>query len=146
MKKKMTNGLLAQFLLGLLLLTGCSTTLVAPYDPMLRAQLVRTSVEISSFWLRLQSTDATERQFNRYNTRYDEIEMDLLVLLKLNQMRPNNLESATQSQNLLTLWQQDITNHRQKDSFKDFLLKRRIKEYHRMFTAMLAAEDAKDMK
>jgi hypothetical protein len=59
-------------------------------------------------------------------------------------MRPNNQQSTTQAENLLTLWQQDIDSHQQKDGFKNFLLKRQLKEYQRVFSAMLIAEDAKD--
>lgn len=130
----------------LLCLGGCQFTPVAEYDPQLRNLLVRTSVEVEDFWQQMQAQPADQRQFNHYSQRYHKTKLDFQVMLKLNQMRPNNEESIQQTQNLLTLWQQDIDSHQKKDAFKDFLLKRRIKEYQRVFTAMLAAEDAKDMK
>lgn len=129
----------------MVLLSGCSTTLVAPYDPQIRMMLVRSSVEIEDFWQQMQQTPVAERQYSHFSERYQKINIDLKVLLKLSQMRANNEDSATQVENLLTLWQQDIDKHKQKDSFKDFLLKRRVKEYQRMFSAMLVAEDAKKM-
>lgn len=134
------------WLMGLLMvLNGCSTTLVAPYDPQIRMLLVRSSVEIEEFWLQMQQTPVAERQFSHFSQYYQKIDIDLKVLLKLNQMRANNEDSTKQVENLLALWQQDIDKHKQKDSFKDFLLKRRVKEYQRMFSAMLVAENAKKM-
>lgn len=124
-------------------LSGCMITLVAPYDPQVRSMLVRYSVEVDSFWLQMQSTPKEQRQFVNYKEDYQEIEVNLQVLLKLNKMRPKNEESTKQTENLLTLWQQDKANHEKKDGFSDFIVKRRIDEYQRMFHAMLVAEDAK---
>lgn len=128
-----------------LLLSACSTTLVAQYDPQIRANLVRTSIEIDSFWTQLQATPQDQRQYAKSADFYQAQLINIKVLLKLNQMRPNNDESSKQTENLLTLWQQDMQKHKEKDGFKNFLLKRRVVEYQRIFTAMLAAEDAKDL-
>ncbi|NQZ11231.1 MAG: hypothetical protein HRT35_29110 [Algicola sp.] len=134
------------FLLALLLgLGGCQLTLVAPFDPETRSMLVRYSVEVDVFWVKMQQHSTAQRQYVNYQQRYEDIELNMLVLLKLNQMRNSNTESIKQLQNLLTLWQQDKANHRQKNGFKDFILKRRLNQYQRMFNAMLAAEDAKNI-
>ena len=134
-----------QFVLVWLLfaLSGCMVTLVAPYDPEVRSMLVRYSVEIDSFWKQMQAVPKDNRQFIDYKKDYQAIEVNLQVLLKLNKMRPNNDESTKQSENLLTLWQQDIAAHEKKNSFSDFIVKRRVEQYQRMFHAMLVAEDAK---
>ena len=126
-------------------LSGCETTLVSPYDPQVRSMLVRYSVEVDSFWQQMQQTPKALRQYQHYADRYDDIELNLQVLLKLNQLRTKNEESTKQTENLLKLWIQDKSNHQQKDGFKDFLLKSRLKQYQRMFEAMLVAEDAKNI-
>lgn len=124
-------------------LSGCMVTLVAPFDPEVRSMLVRYSVEIDSFWQQMQTVPKDQRQFLYYKDDYQQIEVNLQVLLKHNKMRPKNDESTKQTENLLTLWQQDKANHEKKNGFSDFILKRRVEEYQRMFNAMLVAEDAK---
>lgn len=135
-------------LLGLLVaawfgLGGCQLSLIAPHDPETRSMLVRYSVEVDSFWLKMQHQPSDQRQYSDYEPGYEAIELNIKVLLKLNQMRVDNQESIKQMQNLLILWQQDKTNHRKKNGFKDGMLKRRISQYQRMFDAMLAAENSK---
>lgn len=133
------------FIYLITLLSACQSVTVAPYDAQVRNLLVRSWVKVEMFWQTMQAQDAAQRQFAQYSRDYRDIEVDLHVLLKLNQMRPDNDESIKQSENLLKLWQDDAAKHREKDGFKDFLLKRRIPQYQRVFDAMLKAEDAKDM-
>lgn len=127
-----------------LLLSACQTTIIAPYNADVRNLLVRSWVKVDMFWQTMSEQPQDERRYANYATQYRDIEIDLKVLLKLNQMREQNSESIKQSENLLSLWQDDIAKHQQKDSFKDFLLKRRLDQYQRVFDAMLSAEDAKD--
>lgn len=142
MRNLKTRFILLWLLFGL---SACSTTFVAPFNPEVRSMLVRYSVEVDSFWQQLKEDPVEQRQFIHYEKDYNDIEKNLKILLKLNQMRAQNEESSQQTENLLKLWQQDKTSHKEKDSFKDFLLKRRVKEYQRIFSAMLIAEDAKNI-
>lgn len=129
----------------LVLVSACQTTLIAPYDADVRNLLVRSSVKVEMFWQDMQQTPADQRQYQKYHDDYKDISVDLKVLLKLNQMRPNNEDSVKQTEILIQLWQDDMTKHQQKDTFKDFLLKRRLDQYQREFDAMLATEDVKDI-
>lgn len=124
-------------------LSGCMITLVAPYDPEVRSMLVRYSVEVDSFWQQMQAAPKEQRQFANYKDDYQEIEVNLQILLKLNKMRPKNDESSKQTENLLTLWQEDKANHEKNNNISNFIVRRRVEQYQRMFHAMLVAEDAK---
>ena len=78
-----------------LLISACQTTIIAPYDADVRNQLVRSWVKVDLFWQNMSEQPANERTYAQYQQQYRDITIDLKVLLKLNQMRPQNDESIT---------------------------------------------------
>ena len=134
------------FIYILISLSACQWNRIADHDPQIDLLLVQSKVKIDTFWQDMALQPAAKRQFNRYESAYQDIHFDLKVLLELNQRRIDNQESITQTNNLLTLWRQDISRHKQQNSFKNFFLKRRHSEYQRMLISMLKAEQVKPLK
>ena len=127
----------------LISLNTCQWARIANYDPQINLLLVQSKVKIDNFWQQLLSQPIEKRQFSRFESDYQAIYFDLKVLLELNQRRVANQESIKQTNNLLTLWQQDMEKHQQQNNFKTFLLKRRRDPYQRLINAMLSAEKIK---
>ena len=73
--------------------SGCSTNLVAPYDPQIRMMLVRSSVEIEDFWQQMQQTPVAERQYSHFSERYQKINLDLKTTWKISRNETDQKEN-----------------------------------------------------
>ncbi|AOT08306.1 hypothetical protein [Pseudoalteromonas luteoviolacea] len=129
--------------LACFMLSACQWAKIAHHDPQVKLLLVQTKVRIDMHWHRMLLTEKQSRDFLNYKQNYHAIEVDIQVLKALNEHRAYNSESVTQSENLLKLWRQDISNHQQHNTLGDTLIKRRSKQYNRVLKAMLVAENAK---
>ncbi|KZN61973.1 hypothetical protein N473_20740 [Pseudoalteromonas luteoviolacea CPMOR-1] len=124
-------------------LSACQWAKIAHHDPQVELLLVQAKVKIEMHWQRMLLAEKQSRDFINYKQNYHDIEIDIQVLKALNEHRVYNSESVIQSEHLLELWRQDISVHQQQNTMSDFVIKRRVKQYNRVLTAMLVAENVK---
>lgn len=123
--------------------SGCSTQIIATYDPQIYDEIVNIAYKVDLFLATIQITPKNERQFKKFEKQYIEIEADLNRLLFRNSIRPLNELSTKQTENAIALWKKEIEGHRKKDKVSNLILKRHRKQYQRVFVAMAKGEELK---
>ncbi len=126
-------------------LTGCATQLVAPYDQASLKQMEQISTQINRFYLTQSYLDKPQRSFVAAQQHYLDIEVSLHTLKTRQSIRPVNSETLKQSELALTWWQEDRMKHQKKNSLSDFMIKRRMEQYQKLFISMIRGEAAKNM-
>ncbi|GFR71010.1 hypothetical protein ElyMa_003801700 [Elysia marginata] len=139
----MKKQYLGCFVASLILLSGCSLNLVAPYDPQTIQQLKSIDRQIELFYRSMQAMEESERQYQWYTEQYFEIDINIRALERRQARRENNQETLEQTQILAQLWQQDMKAHQRKDVLSDFLIKRRQEQYRQLIDTILRGEFAK---
>ncbi len=127
----------------LLFLTGCSLQMVAPYDLQTVSQIAEVEKKIDYLYRSAELLPESDRQYEQFAQQYTEIDVDIRALLRRQQRRDKNTETIKQVDILLDLWTQDRNTHQEKDSLSTFIIKRRLDQYQRMFTALIKGENAK---
>ena len=132
-----------KLLICLLLLSGCSLSLIADYDEQTLERLERIERDIEHLYLSMQTLKAHQRQYNRFSGQYLELEINIRSMKRRQARRKNNSETLQQANILVQLWQQDMLNHQKNKTLSDFLVKRRMNQYQRLMNALITGELAK---
>ncbi|MCG9677788.1 hypothetical protein [Vibrio sp. Isolate24] len=127
----------------LLLLTGCTLRLVAPYDLQTVQQAQSIERDIEFLYLSLQALPENERLYSRFADQYLKIDVNIRGLERRQARREQNQETLKQAQTLVQFWQQDMKTHQQKHTLSNFLIKRRLDQYQRLIDALIRGELAK---
>ncbi|MBN3492613.1 hypothetical protein [Vibrio neptunius] len=127
----------------LMLLSGCTLRLVAPYDPQTVQQAQSIERDIDYLYLSLQALPESERRYREFSEQYLNIDVNVRGLERRQQRREQNQETIKQAQTLVQFWQQDMRAHKKKQTLSDFLIKRRIDQYERLIDALIRGELAK---
>lgn len=147
MKTKMNNvrqlyvGLFA--FIGMSLLSACSLQLVAEFDPRTVVALESIDKKIDRLYLTMKMLPKEQRSYSKFAATYLDIDVDIRALQRRQQVRSLNEESMKQVDILAEFWQQDIKAHKQKDGLSDFLINRRVDQYQRLISTIIAGEMAK---
>ena len=143
----MTTSALTAWLLAMVmaLAGGCTVQYVAEYDASIKEEIVEVAKKVDLFWGELLDVDESQRTYDRFKMKYNEIETDIRALVMKNEIRPLNSESTKQAQLALELWAEDRANHKEKDTISDFIAKRHRRQYTQVFTAMAKGEEAKNI-
>ncbi|USD34650.1 MULTISPECIES: hypothetical protein [Vibrio] len=139
----MKNHYLGWLAACLLLLTGCTLRLVAPYDLQTVQQAQSIERDIEFLYLSLQALPENERLYSRFADQYLKIDVNIRGLERRQARREQNQETLKQAQTLVQFWQQDMKTHQQKHTLSDFLIKRRLDQYQRLIDALIRGELAK---
>ena len=139
----MKNYYLGWLAACLLLLTGCTLRLVAPYDLQTVQQAQSIERDIEFLYLSLQAVPENERLYSRFADQYLKIDVNIRGLERRQARREQNQETLKQAQTLVQFWQQDMKTHQQKHTLSDFLIKRRLDQYQRLIDALIRGELAK---
>jgi hypothetical protein len=132
------------FTLVLMTSTGCTLRYVAQYDPEVEEEIYVISKKVDIFFGKLLETSKDERTYQPFKNEYIEIEADLRLLLRRNEIRALNDETVAQIKTTLELWLDDKAKHAQKETVSDFIAKKHWEQYSRLFIAMIRGETAKD--
>ncbi|MCC2521576.1 hypothetical protein [Vibrio coralliilyticus] len=127
----------------LILLSGCTLRLVAPYDPQTVQQAQSIERDIEYLYLSMQALPESERLYARFTEQYLKIDVSVRGLERRQARREQNQETLAQAQTLAKFWQQDMKTHQQKQTLSDFLIKRRLDQYKRLIDALIRGELAK---
>ncbi|MCG9681561.1 hypothetical protein L1D31_03180 [Vibrio sp. Isolate23] len=139
----MKNHYLGWLAACLLLLTGCTLRLVAPYDLQTVQQAQSIERDIEFLYLSLQALPENERLYSRFVDQYLKIDVNIRGLERRQARREQNQETLKQAQTLVQFWQQDMKTHQQKHTLSNFLIKRRLDQYQRLIDALIRGELAK---
>ncbi|MCG9595184.1 hypothetical protein L1D15_00465 [Vibrio sp. Isolate25] len=139
----MKNHYLGWLAACLLLLTGCTLRLVAPYDLQTVQQAQSIERDIEFLYLSLQALPENERLYSRFADQYLKIDVNIRGLERRQARREQNQETLKQAQTLVQFWQQDMKTHQQKHTLSNFLIKRRLDQYQRLIDALIRGELAK---
>lgn len=123
---------------------ACSVKLVAQYDPASMAQIEQIDSQIERFYLVMQAEPKPKRQYALYAKQYLDIELLISAFKRRQGWRDLNQETLKQAQILAQFWQQDKTAHQAKNTLSNFLIKRRLDQYHRLIDAIARGELAKN--
>lgn len=140
------NSKIAFLALALMLMAGCSWMKVAEYDQQVNDQILETAEKVDRFWNYMAALPDSSRTYAEFKTEYAGVESEIKLLLLRQHLRQFNELSINQTQKLLELWQDDIKQHKEKDGFSDFIIKRRQKQYFEVFVAIARGEQAKNSK
>lgn len=124
---------------------GCATRYVADYDAQVVEDVNQISRKIDIFFGKLMETPAEERGYRHFKDAYIEVEADLRLLLRRNEIRPLNDETTRQIHTTLKLWQDDKAKHEKKNTVSNFIAKKHREQFCRLFVAMAKGEMAKKM-
>ncbi|WCN13917.1 hypothetical protein GV054_13375 [Marinomonas mediterranea] len=124
-------------------LYGCSLQLVSPFDPTTESEIQQIEKDIDYFYLTMRSIPTDERLFAAYSNQYIKIDVQIRSLARRQLLREKNQETIKQTQILEAFWQQDMKDHKSKSVLSDFIIKRRLDQYHRLLNALLRGELAK---
>ena len=138
------NYIALGFTLVLMIITGCTIRYVAQYDPDVEEEIYVISKKVDVFFGKLIETSKDERTYQKFKNEYIEIEAELRLLLRRNQIRALNDETVAQINTTLELWLDDKAKHAQNDTVSDFIAKKHREQYSRLFIAMIKGETAKD--
>lgn len=138
---------LAVFII-LAVLSGCSVSLIPPYDEQLAEQIESAAKEVDLFYLTIQETtnnDNGERAYAKFAEQYAGIEAELNSLLYKNMIRPLNNNSTRICEITLDLWKKYKNEHKQDNKLSDGIIELNRKTFNDLFYAMQVAEKAKDI-
>ncbi|NLS11957.1 hypothetical protein HGP28_03510 [Vibrio sp. SM6] len=116
---------------------------VASYDARSVDHMYKLETKIDRFYQTLKYTPVARRGYADFRDRYFDIDVEIRALLRQQQRRANNQETVQQVTILAQLWAQDKQQHQQQNRLSDFVVERRIKQYQRLFDALIAGENAK---
>lgn len=125
--------------------SGCTYHYVADYDAQVVEDINLISKKIDIFFGKLMETPAQERTYQQFKDAYIEVEADLRLLLRCNEIRPLNQETTKQINITLKLWLDDKAKHEQKNTVSNFIAKKHREQFCRLFVAMAKGELAKEM-
>lgn len=123
---------------------GCAYRYMAEYDPGVEEEIYAISRKVDIFFGRLLETPKEERKYQYFKNDYVEVEADLQLLLRRNEIRSLNGETVQQINIALELWLDDKAKHAGKDTVSDFIAKKHQEQYGRLFIAMVKGESAKN--
>ena len=124
---------------------GCTYQYVADYDASVVEDVNLISKKIDIFFGKLLETPVDERGYQRFKDTYIEVEADLRLLLRRNEIRPLNDETTKQINITLNLWLDDKAKHAKDNTVSNFIAKRHREQFCRLFVAMAKGEMAKEM-
>ena len=116
---------------------------MAEYNSVIKEETVQTAKKVDLFWGKLIDTPISERKYDTFKDKYNEIESDIRGLLIRNKIQELNKSSTTQVETLLDLWVEDKRIHKDGDTFSDFEANRHRKQFVRVFIAIAKGEEAK---
>lgn len=125
---------------------GCATRYVADYDAQVVEDVNQISRKVDLFFGRLLETPENEREYQSFKDAYIEVEADLRLLLRRNEIRSLNQETTEQIQTTMNLWLDDKAKHEKKDTVSNFIAKKHREQFCRLFVAMAKGEMAKEME
>lgn len=127
------------------MLQGCAFKWVAEYDAALVAETLIIAKQVDRFYGHLIESSQPNRPYEKYKTQYIDIEVSLRSLMLQHKTRPLNNESIAIAQTTLDKWLKYKQAHQEKDNYKIVLAKNHRARMTRLFTAMVVAEEAKNM-
>ena len=133
-------------LIFVLLTNGCAVKYVADYDASIKEEIVQVAKKVDLFWGELIDTDVSERTYDKFKAKYNDIEVDIRALVMKNEIRALNKLSTEQANIALDLWIEDKELHKKNNGFSNFEAKRHRKQFLRVFTAMAKGEEVKNTK
>ena len=126
-----------------LLIVSCSYNNMADYDQRIAGKIIEVSRMINLFYLNMADYGTSERQYSKFSEDYKNIEIELQTLVLMNEIRPLNDESNLQAQTILDFWIKYKNAHKEKDTYKDVLIKLHRDRFNRNFAAMAMGEQLK---
>lgn len=121
----------------------CTLQLVADYDQSTLQQLELVAKKVDRLYVELSYTPEQQRTYQKVTSQYLDIEVSLEALKTRQQLRALNELTLKQVDITISLFRQDRELHKQRNTVSDFLLKRRRKQYNRLFISMIKGEEAK---
>lgn len=140
------KGVALGIVIMLMAATGCTQQYVADYDERVVEDVHVISKKIDVFFGTLIETPQDHRGYQACKDTYIDIEADLRLLLRRNEIRPLNDETIKQINIALRLWLDDKAKHEEKNTVSNFIAKKHREQFGRLFIAIAKGEMAKDMQ
>lgn len=109
---------ITSLLLAILLMTSCAVKYVADYDQNIVDSILNTSKMIDQFYMKLYRTNDNERTFGNFQKDYQDIEVEINLLIHLNNMQENNELSIKNAENISKNWQEIKIYHQSMNNYK----------------------------
>jgi len=104
-------------LLVAMIMTSCAVNNVADYDQSILDSILHTSKMIDQFYMKLYRTNDNERTFGNFQKDYQDIEIEINLLIRLNKMHENNELSIKNVENISKNWQEIKSNHKSMNQY-----------------------------
>ena len=124
-------------------LCACSALQVSPYDAKAFADTEALAGDVMAFYGKMLELPLAERTYDKFSADYVSVEAKIRTMIVREKARPMNKESASISDDILTLWEKYHLRHREKNDYGDVLAKAHRNTMQRVFTAALKGEAAK---
>lgn len=129
--------------LVMLCLSACSMQFISDYDEESIAKMLDVAKQVDAFYLNLADVPTEARHYQASAAHYNQILVELNALKLSQEVRQLNELTVQQVDIAISLWQQDISAHRESDGISDFILNRHRQQFHRIFRSMILGERAK---
>jgi hypothetical protein len=133
----------SKFFLLLLLslaMSNCKVTLVPPYDAVIEEQIVNAAKMNDRLYLEMNDQPPANRTYDKYSSKYLDIESDINSLLLKNQARRQSHDLIVITNNLKTLFVQFKDKHKQDNTISDADIKLNQLQIAAAWKALLVAE------
>ncbi|TMI78144.1 MAG: hypothetical protein E6H10_17685 [Bacteroidetes bacterium] len=118
----------------------CKVTLVPPYDAGVEQQIVNTAKMNDRLYLEMQDEPVADRTYNKYSSKYLDIESEINSILLKNQARRQSHDLIVITNNLKTLFVQFKDKHKQDSTISDADIKLNQLQIAAAWKALLVAE------
>lgn len=125
-------------------LFGCTVKLVDNFDRASYEEILKIGKLVDRFYGELLENKPDKRAYQKYSSKYVEIETELRYHYMRNKTRPHNEESIQIADNTLDLWLKYKDQHKHKNAYSNGNAKLDRKRFRKMFISALKAEEAKN--
>lgn len=120
--------------------SACRVTLVPTYDAAIEEQIVNTAKMNDRLYLEMKDETKTKRTYDKYSSKYLDIESEINSILLKNQARKQSHDLVVIINNLKTLFTQFKEQHKQGNTIEDADIKLDQLQIAAAWKALLVAE------
>ena len=135
-----TSRTLLAVMLLCLAFSNCKVQLVPPYDAGIEQQIVNTAKMNDRLYLEMQEEPVADRTYNKYSSKYLDIESEINSILLKNEARKQSHDLIVITNNLKTLFVQFKDKHKQDNTINDADIKLNQLQIAAAWKALLVAE------
>lgn len=119
----MTTSFISRYISFILFFTAlsfsCKVTLVPEYSAQLEEQIAKAAKANDKLYIDMMDVAESDRTYNKYSERYNEIESEINSIRLKNEARPKNADFLVINKNLKDAFDEAKTYHRENGVLKN---------------------------